>query len=561
MIKLFGPTDNIFSSNGDKIIQATKAKVHKIDNGDFYLDLECSLDYINYIQSNNIIVAPTPQGQQAFRISNPEYTRTKIKAKCWHIFYDTENYLIEDNYIVDKDCNYALDYANSNTSDTSPFTTISNITLLNTYRMVRVSLYEATNEIINRWGGHLVRDNFTIGIMNSIGKDNGVVIKYGKNLKNISATYDWSNVVTKLMPVGENGLLLDEKYVYSDISYDIPYTKTVSFNQNVNKDNYTDDDGNLDEQAYHNALIEDLRLQAQNYVAENCIPKVNYTMSANISNISDIGDVIEVTDERLGIDLITNIISYEYDCILDKYTQLEFGNFTNTLNNLVNNITVQTNQAIQENNNALAITLGDELAEAQEKIWNALGSSYCIYNGDNILIVDNLPKESAVNCIMINSGGIAFSNTGINGPFTSAWTIDNVLNMEAINVINLTANLIKGGTLKLGSNLNQNGQLEIYDEANNLIAEMNNNGLKMYGTDGSYVILNNEVGFAGYDVNNNPVFWVNRDEFHMKKSVVEEEITLCNKLRFIPITIYDSSVFPPTIISDGIALVSVAGGV
>ena len=42
----------------------------------------------------------------------------------------------------------------------------------------------------------------------------------------------------------------------------------------------------------------------------------------------------------------------------------------------------------------------------------------------------------------------------------------------------------------------------------------------------------------------------------MKKSVVEEEITLCNKLRFIPIETYNGS----TLVNDGIGLVSVTGG-
>ena len=43
----------------------------------------------------------------------------------------------------------------------------------------------------------------------------------------------------------------------------------------------------------------------------------------------------------------------------------------------------------------------------------------------------------------------------------------------------------------------------------------------------------------------------------MKKSVVEEEITLCNKMRFIPIEIYDDN---NKLVNDGIGLVSVAGG-
>ena len=55
--------------------------------------------------------------------------------------------------------------------------------------------------------------------------------------------------------------------------------------------------------------------------------------------------------------------------------------------------------------------------------------------------------------------------------------------MQQINVINLVADMIKGGTLKLGSNLNEYGQLEVFDEANNLIAELNKDGLKMHGVE------------------------------------------------------------------------------
>ena len=185
--------------------------------------------------------------------------------------------------------------------------------------------------------------------------------------------------------------------------------------------------------------------------------------------------------------------------------------------------------------------------------WNTLGNSYVIYEGDKILVVDKLPKEDATNVIMINNGGIGFSQTGINGVFNSAWTIDGTLNMQAINVINLSANLIKGGTLKLGANDNESGILELYDESNNLIGEMTKSGLKMYGMDGSYVLINNEVGFAGFDRNGNKIYWVSEDEFHMKKSVTEEEITLCNKLRFIPIVLTDGN---NNIVNDGIGLVS-----
>lgn len=558
MIKLFSQTDTTFSSNGDKVIIPLKAKVRKEDNGSFHLDLETDLSYINDLTEGRIIIANTPQGEQAFRVGNVEKSKSKLKTKCYHVFYDSKNYLIQDSYVVDQDCNYALNHLNSATDNLSPFTTISDVTTLNSFRCVRKSLYEAIQTVIERWGGHLTRDNFTIGIRAEIGQDNGVTVRYAKNLKDISSEENWNGVVTKLMPVGRDGLLLPEIYLYSQTQYDLPYTKTISFNQDsVNEDDYKDQEGNLDEDAYNQALINDLRTQGQNYVNTYCLPQVNYTLKANLEKISDVGDTIQVIDERLGISLMTNLIAYDYDCILEQYTELEFGNFQPTLSGLISGITQNTENMIQENNDAITVTLGQELEQAQEKIWNALGSSYVIYEGDKILIVDTLPKEQATNVIMLNNGGIGFSNTGINGPFNSAWTIDNVLNMEQINVINLTANLIKGGTLKLGSNLNQNGQLEVYDVANNLIAEMNNNGLKMYGVDGSYVLMNNSVGFAGFDRLGNQIYWVSKDEFHMKKSVVEEEITLCNKMRFIPITLYDND---NNMTNDGIGLVSVLGG-
>ena len=562
MIKLFSQTDKSFSTNGDKIIIPLRAKVHKEDNGSFYLDFECSLDYINDIVAGNILVVPTPQGEQAFRISSITATRFKLTAKCLHVFYDSKNYLIEDSYVVDKNCNDALDHLNSATSDLSPFTTLSDVDDTNTYRCVRKSLYEAINVVLERWGGHLVRDNFNIQIKEQIGQDNGVVVRYAKNLKNITCETNWDDVVTKLLPVGKDGILLnalDEEadiYVTSSIAYDIPFTKTVSFEQDINEEDYQDEEGNVDEDAYKQALIDDLLDQATNYVNTNDTPKVNYTLKANLEKITDIGDTVEVIDERLGINITTNVISYVYDCILGQYTEVEFGNFTQKLNDLMSSISNTTQIIVNEANQSLQVTLGQELQNAQDRIWNALGSSYVIYEGDKILIVDTLPKESATNVIMINNGGIGFSQTGINGTFQSAWTIDNVLNMEQINVINLTADLIKGGTLKLGSNLNQNGQIEVYDETNTLIAELNKNGLKMYGKDGSYVLMNTTVGFAGYDRNNNQIYWVNGDEFHMKKSVVEEEITLCNKLRFIPITITDNG----SVVNDGIGLVSVVGG-
>lgn len=557
MIKLFGQTDKTFATNGDMTILPLRASVHKEDNGDYYLDLMTSLKYVNDLTEGRIIVAPTPQGEQAFRVGNVQQTKNKLSTRCWHVFYDTQNYLIEDAKAVDKNMNDALDHFNNSTNPESPFTTLSDITDTATLYIVRKSLYEAIQLMIERWGeGHLVRNNFTIELRDQIGQDNGVTVRYGKNLKDITVEYNWDNVVTAMMPVGYDGVMLEEKYIYSDIEYAIPYTKCVHFDQNIDQDAYKDENGDFDEDAYTEALRADLYAQAQAYIQINQYPQVNYQLSANLEKITDIGDTIQVDDERLGLQITTQVIAFDYDCILGKYTNLEFGNFKKQLSNLVSSITQQTEQIVQESSQITQVTLSNELSAATAKIWSAMGDSYVIYDGDKILVVDSLPKETATNVIMINNGGIGFSQTGINGTFNSAWTIDGTMNMQNIDVINFTADLIKGGTLKLGSKLNQSGILELYDESNSLIGQLDKDGLKMYGQDGSYVVMNENVGFAGYDRNNNKIYWVDKDEFHMKKSVVEEEITLCNKLRFIPITLTDNN---NNVTNDGIGLVSVGG--
>ena len=557
MIRIFGQTDTSFLSNGDVVLSPLKAKVHKKDNGDYYLDLETGLEYVDYFVEGNIVVANTPTGDQAFRIGNVTKSKSKLVSKCWHVFYDSENYLIADSYVVDKTCNDALDHLNSATEPQSEFTTISDVMTVDSYRCVRTSLYEAIQTVLGRWGGHLVRDNFNIGIRATIGQDNGVTVQYKKNLKDITCQENWDNVVTNLLPVGKDGLLLNaldpsaDLYVTSDVQYDLPYTKTVTFSQDdiIEEDYPTEED-------YTQALVNDLYMQALEYLEANSVPMINYTLKANLEKVTDIGDVVEVIDDRLGVNMMTSVIGFVYDCIFEKYTEVEFGNFTRNISGLINNITVSVNQNVTEQVDNMASSLSSQLVLATNSIMGILGDSYVINDGNQVLIVDRLPKDTAVNVIRLNSAGLGFSQTGINGTFTSAWTIDGTLNMQAINVINLMADMIKGGTLKLGSHSNVSGILELYDDANNLVGLMNSDGLKMYGLDGSYVVMNDTVGFAGYDRNGNQIYWVNGDEFHMKKSVVEEEITLCNQLRFIPIQITQGN----TVVNEGIGLVSSATG-
>ena len=62
MIRVFPPDDKIFTSNGDVVGWPLKAKAHKEDNGDYYLDFGAGIQYADYLVSGKIIVVDTPQG-------------------------------------------------------------------------------------------------------------------------------------------------------------------------------------------------------------------------------------------------------------------------------------------------------------------------------------------------------------------------------------------------------------------------------------------------------------------------------------------------------------------
>ena len=59
-------------------------------------------------------------------------------------------------------------------------------------------------------GRTFIRDNFSIGLRSEIGADSDVVVRYRKNIQDITCEENWSDVVTKLLPVGKNGILLNK---------------------------------------------------------------------------------------------------------------------------------------------------------------------------------------------------------------------------------------------------------------------------------------------------------------------------------------------------------------
>lgn len=63
----------------------------------------------------------------------------------------------------------------------------------------------------------------------SLPADRGAVISYGKNLENCEVSENWDDVVTKLKPIGYNGVTLPEEFISVPTPHQRVYEKSIEF--------------------------------------------------------------------------------------------------------------------------------------------------------------------------------------------------------------------------------------------------------------------------------------------------------------------------------------------
>lgn len=424
MIKIFNATDTDFNTAGNIIINPLYChEVKKKSLNGWYIDVEIPIKYKEYIKADKLCVVKTKSklNPQAFRINkNIKYTTKKIKFTAEHVMFDSRKYALLDVRPTDLNGLNGLKYINERTDKTSPFSIVSSdVENINTVYLVRKNLLEAWEIFEERWGGVFDADNWNISFKQKVGNDNGETIAYGKNMQGFEILEDWSNVCTKILPVGPNGLLLKEVYLESEVQYEVPYTKIVEFQTKLESEEQTEAN-----------LLNELKNNAEEYLKEYCIPQVSYTVESNINQKLEIGDTIKVLHPSVKI--FTEVLEYEYDLILNKVISLTFGNYKRDVkakfDSIKNNIeTIKQSVSNQE------ITIKE-----QTDLINSLNKKGYVYIDENeILILDQLPKEKAKNVWRFGLGGIGFSSNGYEGPFETAITMDGKIN----------ADFIKAGTM------------------------------------------------------------------------------------------------------------------
>ena len=227
MIQVYSPGNTDFEHNGDMTLFPTEAIVHPILNGEWEVNLEHPIDQEGrwkYIVEEAVVKMPSFNGDQLFRVKKKEKSDSGVTAELQPIFMDAkDDCFLLDVRPTDKTGQQALDIM---TAPNKKYKASSNISLVSTAYYQTKNLIEAINgedenAFINRWGGEVIFDNYTVIVNERAGEDYGVEVLYGKNIKEdgFSEEIDMRDIVTRIVPKAYNGHMIegDEPWIDSPL--------------------------------------------------------------------------------------------------------------------------------------------------------------------------------------------------------------------------------------------------------------------------------------------------------------------------------------------------------
>lgn len=357
MICLYAADESLFEHNGLGILDNDLKKCHVEEelNNLYTLTAQYPLwaKFGKSIRNGMIIKAPTPNGDQLFRIYQSKPSMGMLEIHAFHIFYDLAFNFVEDTNIVSKSGQAWLQQLSQNTQYRHPFTFFSDISTVAGSRVVRKNCVEILlntsldNSFVNRFGGEILRDNFKVYFNRAIGENRGFKIRHKKNLKGYTANIDDKSVITRIMPIGFDGLLLPEKYVDSPRISDYPFPRIGKVEVDVKAavgENADAKDAIPLNEAYTKmrALIKE---QFGVIDVPTCSYEVDFVELSKTKEYADfqnletvrIGDTVTVSHDEDGFYVEAKVIRYEYDSLAGSLLRIEAGQFeSRSSNNSIN---------------------------------------------------------------------------------------------------------------------------------------------------------------------------------------------------------------------------------
>ena len=527
---IFPSNATTFTTNGLGRLGATECYVEQEVNGIFELEMVVPVDDLRFgeIEMSRIIVAkPSPaRSAQAFRIykiSKPINGLVTVNAQ--HISYQL-SYIPVMPYTATS-CSDALTKIPTNAAETCPFTFSTNKTITANWKSpivptsARGILQGEEGSILQRFKGEYEFDNWNVSLKTRLGTDNGVVIRYGKNLVDLLQEESIENTYTGICPYYQSDdyvLTLTEKVLHSANASNFPYQRTLP----------------VDLSDKFNAIPteQELRDAGNAYITDNNIGVPDVSLDVSFIPLSDteeykghtlenveLGDTVGVYFEKLGVQASAEVISIKYNVLAERYDSIHIGSVKSSLSSTLAN---QTQEIVSQQTR-----FEEAVQTATELINGGLGgyvrtTTNSAGQPQEILIMDTDDTATATNVIRMNQNGIGFSTTGYQGPFNSAWTIDGTFDASVINVINLIAEKVNA--------VNSGQTARVVIEEGSIQILRTNNGTErvllwlftgvnpITHVSQGRIQLFNEGGTAVFDANSESGIYVNTLDLHLANS-------------------------------------------
>lgn len=460
---LFPAGETEFKTQGlGALTDAVLCEVTEERNGAYELEMQYPATGIHFeeIQTRCIIFAiPSPyrlpQPFRIYRITRPMDGTVTIYAR--HISYDLSG--IPVHPFTASSAAETMSRLQSEAAITSPFRFFTDKSVVASFSVsvpssTRSVLGGQEGSVLDVYRGEYEWDGFDVWLHTHRGRDNGVTIRYGKNLIDAEQDRDDSNVRTGILPywVGDTGVVVQSE---PEI---IAASGTYSFERVVPVD-FTSD---FEQQPTPEQLAE----RGRTYVESNQIgaPKLSVTSSfvrleqfepySDLALLEkcDLCDTITVQYEELGIDAKAQIIKIRTDCLLEKYISVEIGEARSTISDTI----AGQGQEIADKPSMddIESVVSQVAGSITSTIIGAKGGNVRLLdtNGDGepdtLYIADHPDPAQAKKVWRFNYEGWGASANGYNGPFSVAATLEEGFYADFITAGVLTANLIQAGVLK-----------------------------------------------------------------------------------------------------------------
>ena len=296
----------------------------------------------------NQVIEPRQLRDQPFRIYRVVPELGKITVYARHIFYDLLDNMIQR--IEPSASAVGASVAQSISSGCLSghgFTFYSDLTstaedvCFENINPVEALLGEGG--LVEKYGAELTRDWFDVFLVKRVGVNSDVQIREGKNLTGIAYDVDETDVVTRIMPTGEdadgNILYLPELYIDSPNLGAYTHPKWIHLAVSEAKEVTDGDAPKSRDQCYA-----EMRKAAQAEYDRGCdLPTV--TLRVDFVNCADteeyrqyrflqnifLGDSVRVVARRIGVEVSMRMTQYTYDCLTQKYTAMTLGTAADTL--------------------------------------------------------------------------------------------------------------------------------------------------------------------------------------------------------------------------------------